>query len=289
MKGLHSNDDRGAWFNLGGYPLRSPAVLVLGCMVSMLVTTVAIATKNPAFGNWLVFDSRAVWSGQIWRLATYVIWNPPTMAFAMQMLMLWWFGRELEDFFGRRIFLKLCAGLVLVPALAGMVLGISQRVQWSGLSAVFSLFIAYATMAPQVSLLFGVSAMWMAILFLGLNVLECLSSQRWGEMVMTIAGAGFAFSYVRYEQGRWELPQLTSLLKPANKVQFRVLEPVAHANSKVAQAPEEDVGEEGMALESIDPLLEKIGRSGLASLTEDERLQLQLAREALLRRESSKH
>jgi membrane associated rhomboid family serine protease len=258
-------------------------------MVSMLVTTVAIATKNPAFGNWLIFDSRAVWSGQIWRLATYVIWNPPTMAFAMQMLMLWWFGRELEDFFGRRIFLKLCAGLVLVPAFAGMVLGISQRVQWSGLSAVFSLFIAYATMAPQVSLLFGVSAMWMAILFLGLNVLECLSSQRWGEMVMTIAGAGFAFSYVRYEQGRWELPQLTPLLKPANKVQFRVLEPVAHANSKVAQAPEEDGGEEGMALESIDPLLEKIGRSGLASLTEDERLQLQLAREALLRRESSKH
>lgn len=289
MKGLHSNDDRGPWFNLGGYPLRSPAVLVLGCMVAMLLTTVAIATKNPAFGNWLIFDSSAIWGGQIWRLVTYVFWNPPTMAFAMQMLMLWWFGRELEEFFGRRIFLKLCAGLVLVPALAGMVLGISQKVQWSGLSAVFSLFIAYATMAPQVSLLFGVSAMWMAILFLGLNVLECLSSQRWGEMVMTIAGAGFAFSYVRYEQGRWELPQFTSLLKPASKVQFRVLEPVVHATSKVPHASGEDGGEEGLALEAIDPLLEKIGRSGLASLTEDERMQLQLAREALLRRESSKH
>jgi hypothetical protein len=36
---------------------------------------------------------------------------------------------------------------------------------------------------------------------------------------------------------------------------------------------------------AIDPLLEKIGRSGLSSLTPEERIQLQEAREALIEEE----
>jgi hypothetical protein len=48
------------------------------------------------------------------------------------------------------------------------------------------------------------------------------------------------------------------------------------------------VDDEATALASIDPLLEKISRSGIGSLNADERAQLELAREALLKKESSR-
>ena len=318
MNGTHSRNDRGPWVEVAGYPLRTPTVLVLVCLGTMLLTTLSIAfngAPGAKLGSWLWFDSELIWTqAQLWRLGTYVLWNrPDPLGFSMDLLMLWWFGRELEDFFGRRFFLRLCAGLVVVPAVVGALVGWFSPFKCAGIDGVFSLFVAFATLAPEVTLLFGVSAKWMAVLFLGLKGLAALASHAWGPLGMTLAGAAFAFGYVRYEQGLWEWPTLGSLFSGiANGIATRIASGVrgmtgVFTGGKEAKTlPFEIVREEespGTArgegflgaepsdsevLACIDPLLEKIGRSGMASLTEQERAQLQQARERLLRRESRK-
>ncbi len=249
----------------------------------MLVTTTVLAF-NHSWAAVLGFSSDAVMHrGEVWRLASYVLWNPPSISLALDMLMLWWFGRELEAYFGRGVFLRLCLGIVFAPTLAGLLAGFVAPVQWVGLPGTFALFVAFATMAPNVTLLFGVSAKWTALVFLGLQLLSCVAEHAWGQLIHSLASAGFAFGYIRFQQGLWELPQIRV---PSGPKKLKVLEatPVPVA-SKAVPAQFRVVEEEPDALESIDPVLEKIGRTGLASLTDAERALLQSAREKLLQKE----
>ena len=287
MTGGHPSDDRGPWFEVAGHPVSAPLALVGFCILSMLATTTALAF-NHIWAPLLQFSSEAVlhkW--ELWRLASFVLWNPPSISLALDMLMLWWFGKELEAYFGRGVFLRLCLGIVLAPAIAGVLAGLVAPVQWVGVPGTFALFVAFATMLPNVTLLFGVSAKWTAVVFLSLQLLSCVAEHAWGQLIHSLASAGFAFSYIRFQQGRWEWPRF-SFRRPGKTVNapFKVLEP-AHVSTKpkVSEGQFRIVSEEPDALASIDPLLEKIGRSGLASLTDAEREQLQAAREKLLQKE----
>jgi hypothetical protein len=288
----HPEDDKAAWFDFAGYPVHAPLALVAASIASMLFTTVAIAL-NYDLSALLRFSSSAILQrGEVWRLFSYVLWNPPTIPFSLELLMLWWFGRELESFFGRRTFLKLCLGIVLVPALAGVAAGPLLPTQWIGLPGDFALFVAFATMAPDVLLLFGVSARWTALIFLSVQLLSYAAAHAWGQLIHSLSAAVFAFGYIRYQQGFWGFPQLPRFRLPGRRPKLRVLEampvPVAASPRPKTARLMDEVDEEATALASIDPLLEKISRSGMDSLNAAERAQLELAREALLRKDSTR-
>jgi hypothetical protein len=293
---FNHREDHGPWFVVGGHPVYAPAALVGLGILSMLATTLALAF-NQGWGDTLKFSSEAVLSrGEVWRAASYALWNPPSIGFALEMLMLWWFGRELEGYFGRRAFLKLYGGALLVPPVTALLFAPIMHTQWIGLPSSFTLFVAYATMSPSVSLLFGISAKWTALIFLGIQTLSYAAAHDWGHLGISLASAAFAFGFVRHEQGIWELPRIRV---PRRQPQLRVLEKVAHsepAATSKASPPSPQATQTGKipprvgnprtespAMTAIDPLLEKIGRSGLSSLTAEEKQRLQEAREALLK------
>ncbi len=285
----HPSEGRGPWFEVAGHAVSTPLALVAGCLLTMLLTTAALAFNH----NWaaiLQFSSPAIWHrGEVWRAVSYVLWNPPTISLALDMLMLWWFGRELEAFFGRTIFLRLCLGIVLAPALAGVLAGVVLPMQWVGLPGTFALFVAFATMAPGVTLLFGVSAKWTALVFLSLQLLSYVAEHAWGQLIHSLVSAGFAFGYVRFQQGRFVFPRMgmPRMGMPVRKPQFRVLEP-APVQKRAVEAAFRVVEPKADAIELIDPVLDKIQRFGIASLTEAERAQLERAREVLIRKETSR-
>jgi len=293
---FNHREDHGPWVVIGGHPFHAPAALVGLAILSMLVTTLALAF-NQGWGDALKFSSEAILSrGEVWRFGSYALWNPPSIGFALELLMLWWFGRELEGYFGRRAFLKLYMGTLLVPPLMALMFAPVMPTQLLGLPSSFTLFVAYATMSPSVSLLFGVSAKWTALIFLGIQTLSYAAAHAWAHMGISLASAAFAFGFVRHEQGIWELPRIRV---PRRQPQLRVLEKVAHAEPTAASKTVPPTSQpaqagklspsggnprvESPAMTAIDPLLEKIGRSGLASLTPEEKQRLQEAREALLK------
>ena len=78
-------------------------------------------------------------------------------------------------------------------------------------------------------------------------------------------------------------------LRVVEGVSVPVPVPVPAAATQGEAGPlESSLDEDANALASIDPLLEKISRNGLGSLTSEERAQLELAREALLKKESGR-
>jgi hypothetical protein len=133
-----------------------------------------------------------------------------------------------------------------------------------------------------------VSAKWTALIFLSVQVLSYAASHAWGQLLHSLSAATFAFGYIRLQQGLWELPRLRL---PDARPKLRVLEavpvPVAATQSKSLH-PEVSLDEDASALASIDPLLEKISRSGIGSLSSEERAQLEMAREALLKKGSTR-
>src|ERR1051326_4912635 len=90
------------WLN--GHAIYAAHFIVVVFVASMLVTTVFQFLNADRLLTWLIFDSEAVFHGQIWRVFTYGLYNPPSLGFAFDMLWIIWSGREVEKFFGRRKF-----------------------------------------------------------------------------------------------------------------------------------------------------------------------------------------
>ncbi len=110
-------------------PRRIPAHLSFGGRIPwgvglVLAVTVAMSLLV-AFGDRHVgslFQAtalvpEAVWRGQVWRLVTWAFIEPGALALVFGCLFLYWFGGELAREWGSRRFLRVYAGIVLVPAI----------------------------------------------------------------------------------------------------------------------------------------------------------------------------
>ena len=92
----------------------------------MVLACFLIAFGGGAILTLLQFDSAQVWRGAFWQLGTYAFVHPPSglIWFAIEMYMLFAFGREVERFIGRRAFiglyLLLLFAAVRFPALWGL-------------------------------------------------------------------------------------------------------------------------------------------------------------------------
>ncbi len=267
------------WVN--GYAIYAAHFVVLTFVVSMLATTLLMATRLAGALSWLPFSSGEVLQGQVWRIFTYGFVNPPSLWFVIDMVMIVWFGRELEKFFGRRTFFYLFGGIYLLSPLLFTIIGIWRPMNLMGESGAFALFIAFATLYPNVPLLFNILSKWAAAVLVGIYTLMHLASNNWTQLLTLWATCGFAFLFVRFHQGLIELPRIRLWQR---KPRLRVLpdpKPQKRAraeSSTIISAPRTD------AMAEVDALLDKIATSGIASLTPKERAKLEAAREGLIKR-----
>ena len=170
--------------------------------------------------------------------------------------------------------------------------------QWidGGNLVLFGVFIAFAVVYPNMQIYFFIPSVWLAYALLGVMTLACFANHQWHLMTMIWLSVGFAFFYTRYARlgveafgplANWraylpsrpvrrELPARPRLKARRAVDTTEPAEPVGAVSSY--RAP-------GDVHESIDPLLDKISKHGLASLTHSERATLERARVSLLRKD----
>ncbi len=262
------------WLN--GRPIYAAYLVVLVFVVSMLATTILMWLKlTPALG-WLTFESSQVLRGEVWRVATYGLVNPPSIfPFVVDMLMIVWFGREVERYFGRRKFLALVCCLYLLPPLLFTLVGVWYPMHLMGEVGTLGLFVAFAAIYPEAVLLFGILAKWYAAVFVGIYSLIALANRDLPGGLSLWATTGFAYLFVRWGQGRISLPRFR-LFRRGPKL--RVLPGYLGSETELAKPAKAE------AMAEVDALLDKIARSGVASLTAKERAQLDSARNELIKR-----
>ncbi len=263
-----------AW--IGRYPVYVAAALTGLHVATMLLTTLLMSLGKTSILSHLMFSSAAV-SGDFafWQFITYAFFHVPSLRFVVEMFMLYSFGREVERFIGRRDFLALYAFLLILPPCALMAVGAFTPVQYSGSETLhFCIFLAFACLYPNIEMFFFIKAKWIAFCFLAIDLLQMLAFHAWVPLLVLVLSALTAFFFIGRLRYGFAFPGLQMV-----KECF-----VPRQLSRPSRKAPEHIRKEDL-LVTVDSLLEKISKDGIASLTEKEREQLSRASEELQRRE----
>jgi membrane associated rhomboid family serine protease len=258
--------------------------------------------KESPVTNWLDLDVPKVLHGQIWRLLTHAFLHDTSSIWHIvwNMLILWWFGRDMEDLYGWREFLAFYLVSALVGGLAfsaAFVAGIYNGPALGASGAVTAVVTLFACHFPtRVILVFFVLPVpiWIFVLItIAKDSFDVLGRTNNGIAAAAhLGGAAFAFLYNRQH---WRLLSFVPNLKAMRKRQsqprlrvYREAEEDRPAPVGVTVTPPAPQGRpEDEQLEAkMDAVLEKISRFGKENLTDSDREVLRLAAEAIKRRRS---
>ena len=276
MFGVTTSDDDQPVTWVGNYPVHVTTLLVGVHSICAILACFLSAFGAAGILSLMMFDSAQALSGAVWQIGTYAFVHPPSglIWFAIEMYMLFMFGREVERFMGRRAFIILYALLLLGPTLLLSAWGVWERTGLSGSSSIhFGVFVAFATIYPRVELLLRIMVKWVALAFGAILTLQLLASHAWSQLAVLWLSIGGAFLFIRMRGAGPELEWWSNLREKFQpKPKFKV---VPKPTSRRVVEPED-------VHVSIDPLLEKISKHGINSLTASERRALDRARNQLL-------
>jgi membrane associated rhomboid family serine protease len=273
--GLYDRDyNRGGYYGgQTGFDLGGPRAMV----TNLVIVNCAVYLAQLFSDNWvtsfgLLYDDwyRAPW--QAYRLLTYGFLHSPNDLWhiAMNMFVLWMFGREVESRYGRREMLAFYLVAIVVAGLVWTIAEIPNAGTSTMLGAsggVSAMVILFAMNFPHRMVLFMFfipMPMWvLAVLVVGLDA--------WNAMARPDAGVAFTahlggalFGFLYYQWGwrfeRW-LPTGSLAQRVRRKPKLRVIDPdqVDSTDSRV------------------DEILKKIQEQGQDSLTRGERRILEQA------------
>jgi len=198
------------------------------------------------------------------------------------MYLLYSFGREVERFIGRASFGMLYVSLVVLgPCLMTAVGPWRYSVLEGSQTVNFAVFIAFCSIYPNVEIFFTFKAKWIAAVFLGIVSLQLLAGHALVELLVFWATSLAAFLFIKYLRGQIQVPLRDYFRQRRSRRSLRSVPGPRPAPQKKLPAPRDDV------IESIDPLLDKIARHGIGSLTAREREKLEQARAELLKKPSA--
>ncbi len=275
MFGVTTSDDYRPVAWIGRYPVRVTSILCGLFVLGMFVTTFA--------GNsiWM-YDVFALHytsfvHGYLWQPLTAPLIQGANFFFLFNVLFFYWSGDQVEQLLGVKRYLQLLGLLLLVPVViicACGLLGI-PGMYYTSYQLMVGMFIAFAAIYPDLQVFGWVDLKWLAFAGIVLASMAYLSPVRdWVNLTIVYAMCATAFGFVRYLQGRLPAARLS---KPGWFRRKPKIYVVQKSTSRRVVEPE-DISS------SIDPILDKISRSGIGSLTDAERSQLDRARKQLLKK-----
>jgi len=283
MFGVTTSDDYRPVAWMGRYPVDVTTLLVGVHVSCAILTAFLFAIGSASVLNYAMFDSAQIWMhAQIWRLVTYAFIHPPTgyalLWFAIEMYMLYFFGREVERFVGRRAYIWLYALLLLVPALILTLWGLATRTGFAGSGPLhFAVFAAFVTLYPNVQFFLRIPAKWVFLILAAIGTLSALAAHAWQDLVVLWVSIALAFFFIELNGAGPELAWWNTLkARFAPRPKYHVLPKPRPRQASGRMESDEVQG-------SIDPILDKISKSGIGSLTASERRQLNRERERLLK------
>ncbi len=299
-------------FWLNGRSIQTVPFLLALYIIATVGISLLLAMGRQDMMQLFVYNSTAVAHGELWRLISYAFVNTPSVWFALEMGMFFFFGRLVETGIGSRAFALFYGGLILLQGLLFQLASFfGYATEIHGMEMVgMALFAAFVAMVPSASFFFGVAARWMLLLLLGLSLLQLLAEHQWISMVQLLTLATAAVFFMKkhgYREPLYffssnEIGKImkTSLFKPvtlpppkieegdyrftgSTLVASRPNETLQHSTNTPPSFQQEK--KKGISMIHIDQLLDKINETGFDSLTDQEKEKLEAARLALLKRD----
>ena len=278
MFGVTTSDDYRPVAWIGRYPIRIITVIAALYVVGMFAT-VGMQTAGANF-TIFAFQFPIFIHGAFWQPLTCTFIQSADFFFVFNILFLYWAGRQLEEFLGRKRFIQLFVMLLLIPPLviSSWVLFGRAWMYFGSYEVCIGMFIAFATVYPNIELFGWVTLKWLAFAGIILGTMQDLPHHAWGNLSVLWAMCLAAFLYIRFVQGRIPINVDPARLNPFRRRRPRLtIVQKASTSSRRVVEPED-------VYASVDPILDKIAKSGMGSLTETEKKILDRARNRLLKK-----
>jgi membrane associated rhomboid family serine protease len=256
-------------------PHRLALPTLLSVNIAGFVAQLALTAWDPVFvREYLVLSDRGISQAYAWQFFTALLLHSSVWQFAANMLILYFVGRDVEAILGQRQFLFLYLFGAFCGELGHLFLMPGDCVLFAAGGGVAAVFMAYATILPELEmttlLLFMVPVRLkmrqlaqITILGAGALLIFDRSGSVGHSAFLGGAAAGWLYAHV-LGFGRTSFLQRALHRRRAESKRLRTLS-----------------AEQFVALE-IDPVLEKISRRGMKSLSRRERRLLAQAREKIL-------
>ena len=249
-------------------------ISLIGANVGAFVAQLVLDSYQNGFvSTYLGLSGAGVENAYAWQFFTAMFMHLGPWHFAANIAALYLLGRDVESIIGQRSFLFLYFTGAIAGELGHIFLMPATSVLYGASGGTAAVLIAYATILPElelngiaVVLPFRFKAKHLALLTVALGCVLVLAARN-GEMMHSALPAGCATGWIYAHLlgfGRPSFLQRALHQRKLNAERYR------HMNA------------EQFIAEEVDPLLEKIARTGLQSLTRRERRTLVRAREKLV-------
>ena len=139
----------------------------------------------------------------------------------------------------------------------------------------FAVFTAFVTLYPNMQFFLRIPAKWIFVIFAAIGTLSALAAHAWQDLVVLWVSIGVAFAFIEARGAGPELAWIDNL-----KSRFRPKPKLYVVQKSTARRP----AEPDDVVAAVDPILDKISKSGMGSLTENEKKILDRARNRLLKK-----
>ena len=249
---------------------------LIGANLAAFVIQLFLEMSHPGFvREYLGISNRGVSDAYAWQFITAIFLHTGPWHFASNMLVFYLLGRDVEAIVGQRHFLYLYFAGAIGGELGHLFLMPSEAVLLAASGGVAAVLVAYAMILPELQLRalsplpLRIKARHLAwgAAAIGLFVLWLQGTGTVGQSAL-LGGCAAGWIYVHLLGfGRTSFLQRLINRRHGQAERFRRMS-----------------ADQFMA-EEIDPLLEKISRSGMRSLTKAERRKLSDAREKILQKQ----
>ena len=256
-------------------------IIVLNVVV-FFFQLIGNAVKLPYLEQFLALSADGLRRGFLWQPLTYMFLHYDIWHILVNMLFLWFFGKEVEYFIGPKHVTRLYLGAGIAGAALWLLFNFNSAASVLGASAaVLGCVIAFATLFPDrdVTLLVffvlpvTLRAKYLALIVIAFDIVPLLHGTATSVAHLAhLGGAAFGYLYIKQlgygTTPRWLLwlQDITGRMKP------RPLPTPRNMSS------------EEFIREQVDPILDKIAREGMQSLTRRERKILESAKDLMQKR-----
>ena len=291
MRSLHSSRWAGTDDDGSGWRIRpTPAVrwlLIINCGVFCLQQLFGLVRGNPfeSFFQLAAMDNRGIdiRHGCLWQFFTYMFLHGSVLHLLFNLIPLYFFGNEMEATMGSRRFLQMYFLGGVVGGLIWYLFNFDSMVPMVGASgAIFAVMIAFAMVYPHrpITLLvffvlpITLRARTMVVGTVVISVLYLISGENGGVAHLAhLGGAAVGYLYIKaMGSPGWASFFARPFLRRSQRTS-------SSSHLKVLNPP--PMKKEEFIEQQIDPILDKIARHGIQSLTREERRLLDEARDRL--------
>lgn len=273
----HSGD---AWFRLGKLDVTSTVLVVLIGAVGVVASAFA-----PVLYQVGRFVPAEVLQGQVWRAVTWPFVDGISLWTILTLVLLWYFGRDLENQVGRRPMMSLYVALWAILTVVAFVVGLAMGGgAMAGLRSIqFIVLLLWIAENPRRPFFFGIPAWIVGAVLVALQVLSYIAIRDLAGLASLVVTFFVAAVVARRFGLLSDLSWLPGRRGSAPRIRqgggVRAPQAAAPRTPRAARAEQKAAARQASDHERMDALLEKISEQGIHSLTPAERKELEALRE----------